>query len=244
MDFSYLLEANNYEAAQDLHADFNIRAESLNHTDFIDAGTDTQGTESKLDIFESALTRESLVRLTGIVTVSAGHQFDFGNYQCGFEIMVLHGTLRATTTSNQLTASVGDYLRIPYGEPAQFLIKSDCRLLIKLGQMSDTDREVRLISTDDKTLWLPGPVEGTEVLPLHLHDTKSALLIRWLEPAYFKPQLDPLGEELFVINGTLHDAYGSYEKGSWIRNPVPAWQSWGGQAETMVYYKNGHFPVA
>ena len=104
------------------------------------------------------------------------------------------------------------------------------------------DRGIRHIDTLVADNWLPGPVEGTEVIPLHVYEGRSILLIRWSEAAWFKPQLDPQGEELFVIKGVVHDALGSYGVGSWIRNPIPAWQAWGGHPGTIAYYKNGHFP--
>jgi len=44
-----------------------------------------------------------------------------------------------------------------------------------------------------------------------------------------------------VLNGAVYDAQGFYPTNAWIRNPVPAWQSWGARAGTLVYYKNGHF---
>lgn len=246
-DFSCLLDSENYHSTQDRHADFDIRAESLNQVDTThpdEIGSDFSGISGiKLDIIESTLTTGSKVRLTGIVSGASCSNFTFGQYRCGYEILVLDGEILATSGGRQHKATSGQYLRIPYGEQARFSNTGRFRFLIKLGEMSDTDHESRLISTDDKELWLPGPTDGTEVLPLHLHDTKNVLLIRWNTPAYFKPQLDPLGEELFVVSGTLHDAYGSYEKNSWIRNPIPAWQSWGGHADTVVYYKNGHFPV-
>lgn len=182
--------------------------------------------------------------------MAAKAELNLQNYKMGFEILVIAGDLVAVCTNDNNTRELNDkfyakkdqYLRIPFGQQASFESPAGCTLLIKLGQMSETDQELRHISTSDQNLWLPGPAEGTEVLPLHLHDTKSVLLIRWNEPAYFKPQLDPCGEEIFVIKGTLHDAYGSYDRGSWIRNPIPAWQAWGGHPGTLVYYKNGHFP--
>ena len=82
------------------------------------------------------------------------------------------------------------------------------------------------------------------MLPLHGHGSGNVMLIRWLGAVAFRPRLDPLGEEVLVLEGRLHDADGTYPAGSWIRNPVPAWQSWSGDAGTLVYYKNGHFATA
>jgi len=112
------------------------------------------------------------------------------------------------------------------------------------GQIPITDTERRCINLADNSLWLPGPVEHTEVMPLHMHNGASSMLVRWLASVTFRPRLDPLGEEVLVINGTLADELGAYPAGSWIRNPVASWQAWGGVAGTVIYYKNGHFGQA
>lgn len=116
-------------------------------------------------------------------------------------------------------------------------------LYLAAGQMLISDTEQRRINTQEESRWLPGPTEGTEVLPLHGHGTGNVMLIRWTKADTFKPGLDPMGEEVLVLNGMLHDQEGHYPAGSWIRNPVRAWQSWGANAGTVVYYKNGHFPT-
>lgn len=109
------------------------------------------------------------------------------------------------------------------------------------GQLAETDTQRRCINLNDHSLWLPGPVEHTEVMPLHMHDGNNSMLVRWLDSASFRPRLDPMGEEVLVISGTLTDEHGTYAASSWIRNPVAAWQNWGGSAGTLIYYKNGHF---
>ena len=114
-------------------------------------------------------------------------------------------------------------------------------LYLSVGQFAQTDTECRRIDTTDESRWLPGPVAGTEVMPLHLHGKSNSMLVRWTQAAAFQPRLDPLGEEVLVLSGLLRDVQGEYPKGTWIRNPVPAWQAWAGSPGTVVYYKNGHF---
>lgn len=112
---------------------------------------------------------------------------------------------------------------------------------VATGQLAATDTQRRCISLTEHSLWLPGPVEHTEVMPLHMHNGNNSMLVRWLDTASFKTKLDPMGEEVLVINGSLTDKHGTYTSGSWIRNPVAAWQTWGGSVGTLIYYKNGHF---
>ncbi len=142
----------------------------------------------------------------------------------------------------------GHYLRLPTAEAhlqksLNLHAKNDrsAQLYVSAGQMLQTDTERRHIGTDDPQSWLPGPTPGTEVLPLHGHGTGNVMLIRWNESTRFRPRLDPRGEELLVLRGTLHDEFARYKQGCWLRNPESSWQTWGGDAGTVVYYKNGHF---
>lgn len=114
-------------------------------------------------------------------------------------------------------------------------------LYFSTGQLADTDTEYREIDTTDTGLWLPGPVDGVEVMALHGHRASNAMLVRWQRSVTFQPRLDPAGEEILVLEGCLHDASGDYPPGTWIRNPIPAWQSWAGDEHTLVLYKSGHF---
>ena len=167
------------------------------------------------------------------------------------EIMMQRGELE--TPMGMYPA--GLYLRLPASgkEAQQQLIlrsgQNDAQptpalLYFASGQMMSSDSEQRRINTRDDSRWLPGPVEGTEVLPLHGHGRGNVMLIRWNTTIAFKPRLDPSGEELLVLKGSIHDRHGHYPAGSWIRNPIAAWQSWGAKSGTVVYYKNGHFADA
>ena len=118
---------------------------------------------------------------------------------------------------------------------------SGALLYVATGHIAPSDTEQRRIDMHDARRWLPGPVQGTEVLPLHGHGSGNVMLIRWLGAVAFRPNLDPLGEEVLVLEGRLHDAEGEYTAGTWIRNPIPAWQSWSADPGTVAYYKNGHF---
>jgi len=112
---------------------------------------------------------------------------------------------------------------------------------IATGQLAKTDMERRCINLSEHSLWLPGPVDNTQVMPLHMHNGNNSMLVRWLDTASFRPKIDPLGEEVLVIDGKLDDELGSYKAGSWIRNPTASWQTWAGTSGTLIYYKNGHF---
>ena len=177
-------------------------------------------------------------RLTMLIQFEAGSFYDLRQHHGGEEFLVLAGSINDENGIYE----AGCYVRNPAGTRHILTSAEGCTLFAKMGEFSEQDREQRQIETRTESLWLPGPVDDTSVLPLHMHDTRSVLLIRWDNHAKFKPNLNPQGEEVFVINGTLRDDEGGYTDHHWIRNPVPHWQSWEGNAETLIYYKNGHFP--
>ena len=104
-----------------------------------------------------------------------------------------------------------------------------------------SDTQWREIDTDNEENWFPGPVDGTDVMPLHGHGSGNVMLVRWNKTAAYKTRIDPRGEELLVLTGAVYDAQGFYPEGSWLRNPIETWQAWGAKAGTVAYYKNGHF---
>ena len=158
----------------------------------------------------------------------------------GSELYVRQGTL----TSAEIKLSRGGYLRLPpeADHDDEIMIGTDALITVAMGQISVDDTELRMIDTTEDSAWFNGPVDGVEVLPLHGHGTANVMLVRWEATAAFSPNIDPAGEEVFVITGALHDSTGTYAAGSWIRNPLPAWQSWAGTPGTLVWYKSGHFP--
>jgi len=158
----------------------------------------------------------------------------------GAELFVQRGTL--TLDGDVLHA--GTWLRQPLHGPvacAHAGLSADALVLVSIGQIAPDDAEQRRHDTADSEAWMAGPNEGIEVLPLHGQGNANVMLMRWSGTVAFRPTLDPVGDEVFVLSGELHDSHGSFGAGSWIRNPVPAWQSWAGTPGTLVCYKSGHF---
>jgi len=166
------------------------------------------------------------------------------------ELLVQHGLVADDDTEylhpyyirqpTDLTGNNQHFTLYP-GSKNKLAQRGHLEFYVATGQLAATDKQRRCINLNDHSLWLPGPVENTEVMPLHMHQGNNSMLVRWLDTASFKPRLDPMGEEVLVISGTLTDKYGTYTTGSWIRNPVRTWQTWGGKPGTLIYYKNGHF---
>lgn len=161
------------------------------------------------------------------------------------ETLVFQGSLNLAETQ----VKGGSYVRLPDLQHPMRLNDGDSHwpleghmyVAYSGGNYSDSDSEPRLIHTDSTDAWLPGPTDGIKVLPLHVHGSANAMLLQWTQTAAFQPQLDPKGEEILVLNGSLFDERGQYTAGTWIRNPEISWQHWSGTAGTVVLYKSGHF---
>jgi len=156
----------------------------------------------------------------------------------GIEILILEGSLSVDNDTYQQ----GDYIRIPEPEYHKLTAVIDCILFIKYNQFLSGDTNIRTIETRTPEKWLPGPVDGIEIRPLHVFDTESIMLLRWQHAAEFRPNLNPRGEEILVVNGLLQNRDHLYRQYSWIRNPIEDWRKWHGNTGTLIYYKSGHFP--
>jgi len=171
----------------------------------------------------------------------------------GLEVLLINGVI----ADNENVSHQHTYIRYPLVKPDltnpfnQSLIMSHGHKLnennntplefyLSVGQFETNDNRRRVITLDENNEWFPGPVEGTEVFPLHMHNGNNSMLVRWTDKVSFQPRLDPFGEEVLVLEGILKDARGVYEAGSWVRNPVESWQAWTGEVGTIIYYKNGH----
>jgi len=222
-----------------LHGDFSVRI-VLAAADAVWQPSSLPGIEVRL----LELLPGDLPRASAQLRLAAGVEHGSLGAGADVELLVQAGEVDAIDSA----WPAGVYARLPVGGEETFgslTLHADrdasALLYVAAGHIAPGDTEQRRIDTSDASRWLPGPVEGTEVLPLHGHGSGNVMLIRWLGAVAFRPRLDPLGEEVLVLEGCLHDADGSYPAGSWIRNPVPAWQSWSADPGTLIYYKNGHF---
>jgi len=184
-------------------------------------------------------------RFTALLRLQPGvHESKLG-YWRQLEAVILSGKLRLAKAQ----IHSGHYLRVPElqhtlclddGDP-HWQVAAHLYVAFAGGHYSKEDTEPRAIDTAPDDAWLPGPIDGIEVLPLHVHGSANAMLLRWTQHATFQPHLDPKGEELLVLSGKLADERGHYHAGTWIRNPEISWQHWSGTEGTVVFYKSGHF---
>ena len=227
-----------------VNADFSQRAVSLStHADW--RSTQLNGVDLRILEYIPGIK----LRLTGQLRLDPASSPALLGENSDLEILMLRGELETQLGVHP----AGLYIRLPASSEEatqeRLILRCDhvqdryepAMLYFATGQMMSSDSELRRLDTVDESRWLPGPAEGTEVLPLHGHGAGNAMLIRWNATISFKPRLDPMGEEVLVLKGSIHDRHGHYPAGSWIRNPIAAWQSWSAKAGTVVYYKNGHF---
>jgi len=188
-------------------------------------------------------------RLSSQLSFEQGHEPVWLDNQPDLEILIQKGKFNSANGSSYAT---NWYYRLPdrpNAAPQRLQCQGSASLhdthpglvYMSAGQMIQSDSRWRRVHTADPAKWFPGPVEGTDVLPLHGYGSGNIMLVRWNRSAAFKTRIDPRGEELLVLDGAIHDTQGSYKQGTWIRNPITTWQAWGGTAGTLVYYKNGHF---
>jgi anti-sigma factor ChrR (cupin superfamily) len=153
-------------------------------------------------------------RVTSVVRYDPGSVFSSHRHPLGEEIFVLSGVFE--DEYGQYPA--GSYLRNPPGSSHAPACSNGCEILVKLDQFDPQDRQSVFIDTH-QTGWMPGQVEGLEVMPLHSFGVEHTALVRWAPGTEFHPHVHPGGEEIFVLSGVFEDEAGRYPAGTWLRNP-------------------------
>ncbi|MCJ8347818.1 cupin domain-containing protein, partial [bacterium] len=113
-------------------------------------------------------------------------------------------------------------------------------ILVKLNQFDQDDVIQKSINTLDKT-WLPGSIQGLQVMPLHQYNSENVALVKWDPNTVFVPHKHLGGEEIFVLEGTFYDEHGVYPKGTWIRSPnMSKHHPFTKEEGTTILVKTGH----
>jgi anti-sigma factor ChrR (cupin superfamily) len=84
----------------------------------------------------------------------------------------------------------------------------------------DFSRQV-LVQTHEQA-WQQSPAPGVERKPLAREDAErghATSIVRYQPGSSFKRHEHPLGEEIFVLEGTFSDETGHYPAGTYLRNP-------------------------
>ncbi len=176
-------------------------------------------------------------RVTSIVRYAADSEFPSHEHPDGEEILVLEGTF----SDQHGDYPAGTFLLNPEGFPHAPFSRQGCVLLVKLRQYPGRDR--RQITIDTNTApWRAGTVPGVSLLPLYSHDDypESIRLVRFAPGTRFPDHVHDGGEEIFVLDGALEDADGTYEKGCWARFPPGSRHAPFSEHGCTLYVKSGH----
>ena len=177
-------------------------------------------------------------KATSIVRYEAGASFPTHSHPGGEEIFVLEGVF----SDEKGDYPAGTYIRNPAGTQHAPFSKQGCVIFVKLCYFKAQDAAQVTIDTT-RAQWLPGMVDGLEVMPLHTFETEHTALVKWHKGTQFKPHQHWGGEEILVLKGTFEDEHGYYPQGSWIRNPhLSQHLPFVDEGETIILVKTGHLP--
>lgn len=218
------------ETIQELNADHSLRAV-----------VETAGMQWEASEADGVL-RKRMERIdakpepvTTIVQYQSDSAFPAHQHVKGEEIIVLEGTF----SDNHGDYSAGSYLRNPPGSSHSPFSKEGCTIFVKLQQFQSTDTKQINIQTKQQA-WLPGLVPGLNVMPLHEHGYEHVALVKWDAGTIFQAHRHIGGEEIFVLEGTFEDEFGSYPKGTWLRNPPNSFHTPFTKEGCIIYVKTGH----
>ena len=154
-------------------------------------------------------------RTTCMVRFAPGAAFTAHHHPGGEEFLVIDGMLE----DEYGCYPEGTYVRNPIGTShTPHVGPNGATLFVKLQQFSIEDDVYVQFDTHQQE-WLPGVVEGLEVMPLHEFDQEQTALIRWPAHTQFPKHEHVAGEEVLILEGKLLDEHGEYPAGSWFRNP-------------------------
>ena len=173
--------------------------------------------------------------VTTVVRYQADSSFPAHSHIKGEEIFVLEGTF----SDDHGDYEAGSYLRNPPGSKHSPFSKQGCTIFVKLQQFQASDNNQLYLQTR-KQQWLPGLVPGLSVMPSHEHIHEHAALVKWEANTIFQPHRHIGGEEIFVLEGTFEDEFGSYPKGTWLRNPPNSFHTPFTKEGCTIFVKTGH----
>lgn len=181
---------------------------------------------------------DEVARATTIVRYAPNSYFDAHTHVGGEEYLVLDGIF----SDEMGDFHQGMYVRNPVGSKHKPFSKDGATILVKLQQFDPDDQEYVRVDTN-KAAWLPGQVEGVQVMLLHEYGTEQVALMKWKPGTRVGRYVYAQGEEIYVISGTLADELGTYPAGTWIRYPAGSEQSPYSDQGCVIYVKIGHLSI-
>jgi anti-sigma factor ChrR (cupin superfamily) len=177
-------------------------------------------------------------RVTSIVRYDPGSTFPRHAHPQGEEILVLDGVFGDEHGSYPR----GTFVLNPEGfEHAPFSVEG-CTLFVKLRQSPGARHHVRVDTLAAE--YRPRTISGVESLELYAEAAfpERIQLTRVAPSLRVGPVSFPDGEEIFVLDGSFSDEYGSYRVGSWLRFPPGSSHTLSTEGGCTLYVKQGHLP--
>lgn len=178
---------------------------------------------------------EELARATSIVRYAPGSQFSPHTHGGGEEFLVLEGVF----SDEYGDYPAGTYVRNPVGSTHTPFSQDGASIFVKLWQMQPAEAQ-RIVVETQHSPWLPGLVDGLQVMPLHSYGSENVALVKWAPGTHFQPHRHWGGEEILVLDGVFADEFGTYPKGTWIRNPSGSMHAPFSTEGCLIYVKTGH----
>ena len=178
---------------------------------------------------------EEVARATTIVRYAPNSYFDAHTHIGGEEFLVLDGIFSDATGD----FPQGMYVRNPIGSKHKPYTKDGTTIFVKLQQF-DADDQAHVRLNTNKAEWLPGQVEGLQVMPLHEFGSEQVALVKWAPGTKYVSHTHPQGEEIFVLSGVFADEQGTYPAGTWLRNPAGSEHTPFSDEGCVIYVKTGH----
>src|SRR5262249_10819370 len=153
-----------------------------------------------------------VARATSLVRYASASAFPAHQHGLGEEFLVLDGIF----SDEHGDYPKGTYVRNPPGSRHTPRTEPGCTILVKLRQMTPTER-ARVVIDASTGKWEDG-TPGFARLRLHdAADTGEHVALERLAPGAHLAEVDcPDGEEIFLLSGSLRDEYGNYRTGAWI----------------------------
>jgi anti-sigma factor ChrR (cupin superfamily) len=175
--------------------------------------------------------------VTTVVRFDSNSEFASHDHPDGEEILVLDGIF----SDEHGDYPTGTFLLNPTGFRHAPGSAEGCVLFVKLCQYAGADRPQVTIDTN-KAEWQPHAVDGVEILPLYGSESypERIRLVRFAPGTRFPRHGHPGGEEIFVVEGDIEDAFGRYDKGAWARFPDGSEHEPFSENGALLYVKTGH----
>lgn len=174
-------------------------------------------------------------------------KFPKHTHRGGEEFLVLEGTFK--DQFGEFPA--GTYVRNPIDSShAPWVDEDGCTIMVKLLQMADTvdERTAPLhINLDRAKVESGKSTENGTVVDLYANDQTGEVVEMWWLNAEAALTIDEQcagGEELFIMDGSLHLGIDSYRRWGWLRFPVTGDSRRlglrAGSKGAQVFRKTGH----